>query len=424
MAARHASKKRHASSSGQESDDGSSGGGLKTFIPWIVLVGAATIVTAFALDLGAPAPTPARPAPAQPSTPLASTQPTNRPVTTAPAAPAPSPTAKANFTVSPAVLDYGTLAPGEVKPIDATVTNTGDEPLRFTGEMKGCSCTTLDLRPTTVQPGESVTFTATMTAGLTPTTKKSSIRLVLRDHQPARIEVDGEIVRGVRVNPRRLAAVGRPADNSDGPAVPVQVRRVRFESPSGTPFRILRVDGRDVKTFIGGDRFLNPQPTHAFIFDDFEQWDPVTGLNDKGELMPFFRMIETDHPGGEVIAIPVDHPARVAHLERRGERPWLWVETHLVVGAVEPGGTIAFDVPIKMAGANEAEMVHGVTSESPDVLDVTLAGIRREGREWRATINVTPKRTDDGAFLGRIRFHSPNYSASVPVIGAVRTTGA
>ena len=91
----------------------------------------------------------------------------------------------------------------------ATVTNEGHEPIRFTGAMKGCSCTTVDVAAVELQPGETLPFSATMTAGLTPTSKSSKISLVLEDHVPISIPTDGEIVRGIRVTPRRMAAVNR-----------------------------------------------------------------------------------------------------------------------------------------------------------------------------------------------------------------------
>jgi hypothetical protein len=324
-------------------------------------------------------------------------------------------------------LDFGWLAPGEVRRVEAVVTNTGDTPIAFTGNMKGCSCTSIEIEAGPLQPGASRPFAAIMTAGLTPTTKKSSLKLLLSTHAAIRIPVDGNIVRGLHVLPLRLAATNNNPDDPTGDKIPAKVRRVTFRSPTQTPFRVLSIDGLPVGSFPLGDQLGQPRPDHAFLFDDFDQYDPVTGLDARGEMIPLFRLIETDHPGAEVIEVPIDHPARRATIERRGDRPWLFIENRYVVGPVTPGGSTVFEIPISWApspGANVSsnEMVNAVESLSSE-LHAELLSVRKDGRKWKIQIRVTPTRTDDGTYMGRIRMHSDNYNASVPVIGAVRSAG-
>lgn len=398
---------------------------MRVAVPWVVLLGAVAIVTAFALDLD-------EPTPRRQSAPLAS----NAASTTAsgaigatqvaPRTPTvvtpPSPTALASTVIEPKELDYGTLKPGEVKTLSGIIRNTGVIPIEFTGQMKGCSCTTVDIPKGIVQPGESIGYSATLTAGLTPTTKKSSISLVLANHQPVRIPVDGEIIRGIRVSPRRINAVSIDPTQPDL-RVPAQIRRVQLQSPTNTPFRILRIDGRPVEEFPGGSRMLNPVPQHSFIFDDFSEYDAVTGLSADGDMLPFFRLIETDHPGAAVVEIPVDHPARIAQLERRGQRPWMFVENRVVVPAVEPGGVAIFELPVKVIGSANGERVVAVTSESPELFEAELLSVRNEGREWRVRFKIVPLQRHDGAFLGKVRLHSSKFSAPLPIIGAVQRAG-
>jgi hypothetical protein len=99
----------------------------------------------------------------------------------------------------------------------------------------------------------------------------------------------------------------------------------------------------------------------------------------------------------------------------------MFVENRVVVGAVEPGGTAIFELPVKRIGATGSERVVAVISESPDLFNAELLSVRNEGREWRVRFKIEPVQTGDGAYLGKIRLHSQNYSASLPVIGAVQS---
>jgi hypothetical protein len=403
---------------------------LKVLLPWILVLVVAAVVVGFGLDLGgestrgsqsvqsaqessatgsATTPSPQRAASALDTSALAT-----RPQPQAP------PTRASNVSFDPPLIQWGFLKPGEVKVLEATVTNEGHEPIRFTGEMKGCSCTKVDIAAVEVAPGESLPFRATMTAGLTPTTKKSKISLTLQDHVAISVPTDGEIVRGIRVSPRRVSAVNRNRQDPDGPGTAATLRRVRFDAPDGRPFRVLRVDGVDAASFPLGAGLLHPKPVHSFIFDDFNQFDPVTGLNAKGEPIKLFRLLETDHPDAAVIELPIDHPMRIAQLQRRGDRPWFFVENRFVADTVAPGDSTIVDVPLLVDTRLPWEAPTQVRSLSDD-FEARLVELVAIGRKQRARIEITPRLVGDGAYIGDIQFESPNFSVTVPLIGAVRT---
>jgi len=304
----------------------------------------------------------------------------------------------------------------------ATVTNEGHEPIRFTGSMKGCSCTTVDVAAVELQPGETLPFSATMTAGLTPTSKSSKISLVLEDHVPISVPTDGEIVRGIRVTPRRMGAVNRNRQDPEAPGTAASLRRIRFDAPEGRPFRILRVDGVDAATFPLGAGLLQPKPVHTFIFDDFSQFDPETGLDAKGTPIKLFRLVETDHPDAAVIEVPVDHPMRIAQMQPRGSRPWFFVENRFVADTVAPGGSAIVDVPLLVDPRVPWEPPTAVRSLS-DAFDARLVELEPNGKKQRARIEVTPTLATDGAYIGDLEFESANFSMTVPLIGAVRLPG-
>ena len=405
-------------------------------LPWVLLLAVAAGVVAVGLDLdgstqqssrasrardGEPAtstPSASQPPPAA-VTPTAPVQ-QPPPIATRPSAAPPTKVSSVRF--DPPLIQWGFLKPGEIKTLGGSVTNEGIEPIRFTGAMKGCSCTTVDVAAVELRPGETLPFTATMTAGLTPTSKASKISLVLEDHVPISVPTDGEIVRGIRVSPRRMSAVDRNRQDPSTPPTMAQLRRIRFDAPEGHPFRILRVDGVDVSTFPLGAELMQPKPVHTFIFDDFNAFDPETGLDADGTPIKLFRLVETDHPDAAVIEVPVDHPIRIAQLQRRGDRPWFFVENRFVADTVAPGSSTIVEVPLLVDSRVPWEPPIAVSSLSDD-FDVRLVELVPVGSKQRASIEVTPHLTADGAYLGDIRVESANFSVTVPLIGAVRVGG-
>ncbi|MCH2136958.1 MAG: DUF1573 domain-containing protein [Phycisphaerales bacterium] len=392
----------------------------RVLLPWLVLVIVASAVVALAMGTGEETARTSRQADAKAATPPRSTTPVAKqpPVSTEPA-----PLRVPQVSFDPPMIQWGFLKPGEVKQMGSTVTNEGSEPIRFTGNMKGCSCTTVEIPAIELAPGASVPFTATMTAGLTPTTKSGGIKLLLAEHEAIRIPTDGEIVRGIRVSPRRISAISRPGNDRSAPATPAGSRRVRFDAPEGTPFRILRIDGQDVSSFAGAATLSNPMPVQTYVFDDFAQYDPETGLNAQGELLPLFRLVETDHPAAPVIEVPVDHPVRIARLKPRGERPWFWVENRYVADTVAPGQSAVIEIPLLVDSKRPWEAPTGARSLDGK-FDARLLDVTPDGRKYKARVQISPAATENCAWIGELELTSDNFAATVPVIGAVRVEGA
>ena len=191
-------------------------------------------------------------------------------------------------------------------------------------------------------------------------------------------------------------------------------RAGRFESSGST--------GWMSATFPLGAGLLQPKPVHTFIFDDFSQFDPETGLDAKGTPIKLFRLVETDHPDAAVIEVPVDHPMRIAQLQPRGSRPWFFVENRFVADTVAPGASTIVDVPLLVDTRVPWEPPTAVTSQS-NAFHARLVGLEPDGRKQRARIEVTPTLSSDGAYIGDLEFESANFSVTVPLIGAVRVPG-
>ncbi|MCP4759070.1 MAG: hypothetical protein GY894_10935 [Planctomycetes bacterium] len=311
--------------------------------------------------------------------------------------------------LDPPAYEYGFMRPQDVAVRSIRVTNLDPEPIRLKGTWRGCSCTKLDVRPKILQSGESIDVPATMTAGLTPTTKDSTIKLELVGRPPIVLPVKGEIIRGVRARPRDIDTYRYRG--AEGNYIPNG--RVVLDAPEGVPFRILSVNGEQMETA--------SKLTHVIPWD-VSGYDAVTGLDADGDLIPAYWLVETNHPETPVMEIMVRH--RAQRPEPRGERPWFFVEQRVNVGGIPPGGYGEYVLPIKWQGGkpNTADEILGVHSES-DQFSAKLVEAKIKGRETLARIRITPAEGVEGPISGDVVIDGRLFTAAVPTIAhAARST--
>lgn len=336
-------------------------------------------------------------------------------------APAPSPTAKTpasladagsldaalaevdvEVTLDPPAYDYGYLRPNAVTTRTVTLTNREALPIRLPGSARGCSCTKLDLQPMLLGPGESVAIPATMTAGLTPTSKDSSMKVEVAGRPPIKIPVKGEIIRGLRVSPRDITTYQYGGSDD----VYRSIGRLRVDAPEGRRFSILSVNGEP----------KNTPPLQMHVVDwDVRDYDKATGLNAQGEMVPRFWLIETDHPETPVMEVPVRHRGHQLH-RREKERPWFFVETRVNVGAVDADGVARVEVPVK--GVRGEDPIIAIESRS-DLFTARKGATRRRDRDLMMTVEITPAPGVEGPFWGEVEFVSDTFRAPLPVIAFV-----
>lgn len=206
------------------------------------------------------------------------------------------PEAPVEVSLEPPAYDFGFLRPEEAVTRTVRLTNLEPGPIRLNGIARGCSCTTMDIRPQVILPGAFIDVPATLTAGLTPTDKTSSMKLEVVGRPPIVLPVKGEIIRGVRASPRDIDTYRfRGAERNYIPT-----GRIVLDAPEGPPFRILSINGVPQTTA--------PAARHVVTWD-VNEFDPVTGLNDAGEMVPRFWLVETDHPETPVMELRVSHRA-------------------------------------------------------------------------------------------------------------------
>jgi hypothetical protein len=395
--------------------DDSNSSGIPARVLWQICGGFLIVVALVSVgsglfDSSQPASKPVRPPQASAATPAKASQPPKAPPTPAFAAAPADLEREPQVRLEPAIYQYGYLRPGEVMTQTVRLTNLDSAPIRLKGTWRGCSCTTLDVSPQVLQPGESIDVPATMTAGLTPTTKTSSVKLELVGRPPVVLPVEGEIIRGVRAKPRDINTY--QYRGPEGNSVPTG--RIVLDAPEGPAFRVLSVNGEPIESATS--------PTHVVTWD-VSAYDPTTGLNDAGEMVPSFWLVETDHPETPVIELTVRH--RAIRPVPRGDRPWFFVEQRINVGGIKAGGWGEFTLPVKWVGGKVGvgDTLRAVASQS-DAFTAELVANQPKGRDSLATVRITPNAGVEGPFHGLVTFMGDSFEASLDVIGHAQRTSS
>jgi len=368
-----------------------------------VLIGAVALLGSGVLEGDGPRAVPDPPE--EPGAPRA-TQPAASPE----AAPQPGPGADVEVEVAlvPEAYEFGFLRPTEAVTRTLTLTNLESTPIRLNGVARGCTCTKLQVRPQVLKPGQSIEVPATLTAGLTPTSKDSSMKLEVVGRPPIVLPVKGEIIRGVRARPRDIDTYRYRG--AEGNYIPRG--RILLDAPEGPAFRILSVNGEPRETALAA--------RHAVDWD-VSAYDPVTGLNARGEMIPRVWLVETDHPETPVMEVMVRHRAhRVTPVK---DRPWFFIEQRVNVGGIPQGGVGSFTLPVKWQGGKpKPASITGARSEST-AFTASLVGHTQEGRESNATVQITPAAGVEGPFEGLVTLVGTDHEWAIPVVGhAARTT--
>lgn len=258
-------------------------------------------------------------------------------------------------------LDLGYQAPGAVAQGFLTYLNEGEEPLRIDRIETSCYCTTASAAAETLEPGE------TMDVFVSMEVLKSDLGIVTRS---VLIRVEGfadpfETIIGVEVGyPIRVNGGSRFA------FVHTLRGTMELESLVGRPFRVRSISGRD--PVISGFDPAKDEPRASYeVGFDFSDLD-------RGEL-PRWVIIETDHPGAEMVEVPVIMPGvrlltTEAGLHARENRVLLGriamnraVEVPVVLTGVPLKGGEAVklislnpDFPAQIVGADRPEKGGGV----------------------------------------------------------------
>ena len=324
----------------------------------------------------------------------------------------------ANIRLVPETFDFGVMKPGSVNQRTIILRNISSEPIRVVGTKKTCSCTTVQLDPTVLQPGGEAPVTAIMAADFTPK-DKSNVKVVVQYEglAPTTIPMNGYISHAVSTAPRELRlhpkGYNDPTYRTNG--------SLSLRSTDGTPFRVLRSGGKQPVFLTPGSTSETSALSHGIRWD-VSEFDRETGLNEAGDRIPAYWLVETDHPEAMVVEVALNH--QVDRIEQRGGRPWFTLDRRAVVESVDPGQSTEILIPVNglLGQAAATDMVDAVVSGSTD-FTTELVGMERhiDGKRVNLQVRVTPNPDVRGAYMGPVQIASPSSSMTFHLIGSVRS---
>ncbi len=157
----------------------------------------------------------------------------NAPAVNTPASPQPD---RNPLVFVPESVDFGYILIGQAGTQEVDIFNPSDEPITVIEVIVSCPCTTAQLEPETILPGEAATLTLTYTAESYPhISARKSVRLRTREfpnHSPV-IGFVATIGREIRANPDSDPVIREPSGE------------FQLVSHDGQPFQVLLVDGRE-----------------------------------------------------------------------------------------------------------------------------------------------------------------------------------
>jgi len=277
----------------------------------------------------------------------------------------------------PAELDFGIVPLGAPMKGEIKLRNVSSEPLRILTMKPDCKCTTLeDLSGTVIAPGESVTIGASVESRAYPSEASSVIKFLFDQYGLAEYRLRAVISRTVQATPSFLQL-------EDARSGTVQVSAVDEK-----PFSILSTGGA-APVFADGFRPGVDAPRSKYeLAWDFSGYDAETCENPRGERMPLWWVIETDHPSSPLIDLRVRHyPCTMLDVPHGG-RLWFTEENRVVIDTLPEGSTHEFVVHLKwLRDARPDDTIREVRSLSPR-LAAELVSTDREGDEISFRVKV------------------------------------
>ncbi len=324
--------------------------------------------------------------------------------TTAPASPAAR--GAPPVLVEPAIIQMGLLKPGESASGTTQLRNIGDEPLQIVASRASCRCTSVNLALTWIQPGESVPLTARYDASSSLGQKTESVRVRFAGYSELlEVPVQAEVAMAVRAVPSYLRAVE------------ALIGTITIESVDGRPFSILAMHGEPPQ-FVGFIAAVDPPRNLYEVKWDLTRYSGTNCVDAAGNPMPWWWVVETDHPDCPVFDLQVRHQCTVP---RRpvGGRKWVLSQRRIALGEIKAGESSEFTVALKwLPNARRDATIRDVVSES-EHLGVQLLDVTRKHDLIECRVRVTVSAEHRGMLYGMLRFYSALHSSPLAVTGLV-----
>ena len=316
---------------------------------------------------------------------------------------------------TPPVLDWGIVPPDTMLYARIRLVNDTDESVKLMRMAASCQCTTLaDLSGSVIEPGESLSFDARVDSKPNLGKSTSEIRFVFEGYPTMmKVILQSSVSRTVQADPPYMLA----HENQFGGVV--------IRSVDEKPFRILSAGGEN-PVYADGFRPGSAPRNSYTIYWNMSAYDVSSCKDADGNTMPWYWIVETDHPDTPLVPVQVRHqPCTVRELPRRGDREWFLSRVMHFAGPIGEATTFDYQVRFQwLPKSVVSDRPSRVTSDSPELFDAELVSSKRiegDDEEIEMTIRITMKPGTRGIFQGFARVHGerPGHSEKMVVIGRV-----
>ncbi len=300
--------------------------------------------------------------------------------------------------VEPARLRLGVLDPDEGGRGMVRLHNVGHAQLRIASTRASCGCAVSDsLEGQTIAPGEYLEFEMGMNprGGLGQRQERLGIIFDGYD-QFVDVFVEAEFSRAVQISPPFLTAV-RDLTGS-----------VTLESRDGRPFRVLSVQGEAPLSA------TNQPPDEASTRHEI-RWDITE--EDRTDSVPWFWVVETDHPDAPVI------DARIRHMSTRPDRPqgrpWVPHDQRFLIDRVRNGDSFLVRTGVEFHGGVEPRPDTLAATTHAERLEVELIDVEHDDQHVYGIFKITVREGETGLLYESFSFRIAGFENEVRLIGLI-----
>ena len=300
----------------------------------------------------------------------------------------------------PGNLNFGIVPPHTIGKGKAKIFNVGDKPLRIVKSITSCGCTSAeDLSGRVIPPGGFIEFKTEMEMKTGLGVKKEKVTFLFEGYGGTQIifYYNAEVARAVRVVPPYVDAVRQRRAGT-----------VEVTSLDNKPFQILKAHGL-APQFVGFDPVTDQPRAQYTLKWDMTQFD--------GEPLPWFWVIETDHPDAPIVEARLRHESTQPVQDRT--RSWQPKDQRILIDLVRNGESVEIITKHEYARNRTPQPQTAQVQSLSAVLDAELVGVELKGRMLEYRVRITLKNAPLGLLYEKISVGSAGSTMPLRIIGRV-----
>lgn len=300
----------------------------------------------------------------------------------------------------PANLNFGIVPPHTIGKGTAKIWNVGDQPLRIVKSITSCGCTsTENLAGRVIPPGGFIEFNTEMEMKTGLGVKREKVTLLFEGYGGTQVifYYNAEVARPVRVVPPYVDAVTQGRTGT-----------VEVTSLDNKPFQILKAHGL-APQFVGFDPATDEPRTRYTLKWDMSQFN--------GKRVPWFWVIETDHPNAPIVDVRLRHNSTRAVQDRT--RSWQPKDQRILIDLVRNGESVEIITKHEYARNRTPQPQTAQVKSLSAILDAQLVGVEQKGRLLEFRVRITLKNAPLGMFYEHISVGSAGTTVPLRIIGSV-----